>query len=636
MNRGIYIALRFLLGLAIGLSVLSCSGFELGGFEDNSGEYRINVTARSSADTRISHNELELSWEQNDALKIVAVASDGSYANSELAVYQIDENNRSCASFSGFVSMLSQPQECYFLYPSSASTSYNSSTGRVKFQYNLQTGRHEPMMYAKTVYDPDGMVVDMKHAGSVLQLSVQIPEVTTITFAGNNLENIYPVEVDPESGEIFLSTEIGVQISVPVQTDGPTYICVPPVKLEKGFSLICSKADGTYLVKSFSSDGSLSGGYDFSSKVGSLIPITLTGEFETFQVSATELSGNHTKNGNLLSGTEISFKMNKSGASNKLIEEWGANLLNSNGQVVRTVKYTNATPIVGQSVKMEVANNWKLLPAGEYVFTPYYKMYGQYVTLASQIINVADPGVVVNIVGNTSYDKYLAGNVSGANGHTNTLIEGVAVSTNLDNRIIDSKDFIFDGSSLGSGTWTSGTMTFGNLTRTELRAYSSQTTVKVGNLTFNASRVFHITGLPLVADFTVSSQGWGILGEKAKHDGNRIFFESKIISKVNHAVVSPAWYIPGSSLNVLTYADISCKKDGQTLYVNSCVSSSQNIAVSGSTTISIAKQSSLNSVGYIKSNQSIALTSAKPSLMFAATTPASYGIALHKIKVEYK
>ena len=636
MNRGIYIALRSLLGLAIGLSVLSCSGFELGGFEDNSGEYRINVTARSSADTRIAHNELELSWEQNDALKIVAVASDGSYANSELAVYQIDENNRSCASFSGFVSMLSQPQECYFLYPSSASTSYNSSTGRVKFQYNLQTGRHEPMMYAKTVYDPDGMAVDMKHAGSVLQLSVQIPEVTTITFAGNNLENIYPVEVDPESGEIFLSTEIGVQISVPVQTDGPTYICVPPVKLEKGFSLICSKADGTYLVKSFSSDGSLSGGYDFSSKVGSLIPITLTGEFETFQVSATELSGNHTKNGNLLSGTEISFKMNKSGASNKLIEEWGANLLNSNGQVVRTVKYTNATPIVGQSVKMEVANNWKLLPAGEYVFTPYYKMYGQYVTLASQIINVADPGVVVNIVGNTSYDKYLAGNVSGANGHTSTLIEGVAVSTNLDNSIIDSKDFIFDGSSLGSGTWASGTMTFGNLTRTELRAYSSQTTVKVGNLTFNASRVFHITGLPLVADFTVSSQGWGILGEKAKHDGNRIFFESKIISKVNHAVVSPALYIPGSSLNVLTYADISCKKDGQTLYVNSCVSSSQNIAVSGSTTISIAKQSSLKSVGYIKSNQSIALTSAKPSLMFAATTPASYGIALHKIKVEYK
>ena len=636
MNRGIYIALRSLLGLAIGLSVLSCSGFELGGFEDNSGDYRINVTARSSADTRIAHNELELSWDQNDALKIVAVASDGSYANSELAVYQIDENNRSCASFSGFVSMLSQPQECYFLYPSSASTSYNSSTGRVKFQYNLQTGRHEPMMYAKTVYDPDGMAVDMKHVGSVLQLSVQIPEVTTITFAGNNLENIYPVEVNPESGEIFLSTEIGVQISVPVQTDGPTYICVPPVKLEKGFSLICSKADGTYLVKSFSSDGSLSGGYDFSSKVGSLIPITLTGEFETFQVSATELSGNHTKNGNLLSGTEISFKMNKSGASNKLIEEWGANLLNSNGQVVRTVKYTNATPIVGQSVKMEVANNWKLLPAGEYVFTPYYKMYGQYVTLASQIINVADPGVVVNIVGNTSYDKYLAGNVSGANGHTNTLIEGVAVSTNLDNSIIDSKDFIFDGSSLGSGTWTSGTMTFGNLTRTELRAYSSQTTVKVGNLTFNASRVFHITGLPLVADFTVSSQGWGILGEKAKHDGNRIFFESKIISKVNHAVVSPALYIPGSSLNVLTYADISCKKDGQTLYVNSCVSSSQNIAVSGSTTISIAKQSSLNSVGYIKSNQSIALTSAKPSLMFAATTPASYGIALHKIKVEYK
>lgn len=638
MNRCSYIFFKVFSWIALALSLSSCLGIDEVGVDGNIvTEYPVKLSAGSYLDTRISHDNLSMVWQQSDTLKITAVASDESSATSKISIYHIDDNDASCASFAGFVSMLSQPQECFFMYPASAVTSYNASTERVRFQYNQQTGRHEPMMYAKAAYDREGMYVEMKHAGAILQLTVSVDDLKSITFAGNKLENIYPIEIDPVNHKAYSTSEIGVQITVPVQNDGPTYICVPPVKLEKGFSLICTRDDGAYMVKSFSSDGSLSGGYDFSDKVGSLIPIEVSGDFENFHIYADGLSGEHTKNGNLLTGTLVQFKMNKSGAPNKLFEEWGANLLNSNGEVVRTISYTNTTQITGQSVAMNVANNWKLLPAGDYIFTPYYKIYGQQTTLPSQLLTITDPGVSVKITGNTSYDKYKAGNVSGANSHTNTLIEGLTVSTNLDVSIVDSRDLILDGSSLGVGTWSSGSMTYGNQTRSEGKAYKCETTIKVGNLTFNDSRDFYITGLPVEVNFANGDASWGKLGG-AKHDGSYIVFAYDGISAQDGAVVSPAFYIP-NDINVITYADATIKKSDYYLYVSSCAASYNSTISFGDAKIVMNKLgtfASHGSKGYKQCDKTIKLTSTKPSLIFAANAPVAYNIGLHKIKIEYK
>lgn len=651
MSRIMNISSRILVSLIFVVSFFSCSGYE--GIGDGNMvlmDYPVNLTTGTGADTRLGVDGLALAWDVNDILKITAVATDGSSAVSELNVYQIDENDPSCASFSGFVSLLAPPQDCYFLYPNSAATSFNQTSGRVKIQYNSQTGRHEPMMYAKAVYDESGMHVDLKHAGAVLQLDVQIPDLASITFAGNNLENIYPVEVDAETGETFSTNEVGVQITVPVQAEGPTYICVPPVKLEDGFSLICSKAGGSYIVKTFSSDGSLDGGYDFSDKVGSLIPITLSGEFEAFSITATSLSGNHTKNGNLISGTEVKFNMNRTGASNKIIEEWGANLLNAAGQVVRTISYTNQTPISGQSVRMNVANNWKLLPAGEYIFTPYYKMYGQVVTLPSQILNLADPGVKVTLNGSTSHDKYLSGNVSGANSHTNTLIEGVSVTTNLDLSIIDSRDLILDKSSKGAGTWSSGTASYGNFTMTEFRSYACSATVKVGNLTFTDSRDFHITGLPIEVDFTSTNPNnfnpsWILIGNM-KYSDSRVNYVGPTASEATGALVTPKFWTANSSIVVKT-SFYSCGKNvdfklfGKVLdkeayldiYVGSCAAAPSSVSM-GSRVVRSDYKTSYSNGEYLDWTGDITLNSSKPSLMYSATSTL-YDKALYKVRVHY-
>lgn len=636
MSKSLYIIFKSLAALTLGFSILSCSGVEIPGGENAAAaDYPVKIIAGAGADTRIAVDDIALTWESDDVLKLTAVAADGSSAAAELNIYKIDENDPSSAAFSGFVSLLAAPQECYFLYPNSSATSYNSATGRVKIQYNAQSGRHEPIMYAKTAYNQDGMVADMKHVGAILELDVQIPELASVTFAGNNLEDIYPVEVDPESGEIFFPNEVGVQITVPVQADSPTYICVPPVNLKKGFSLICSKADGSYLVKSFSSDGSLSGGYDFSAKVGSLIHIDLTGEFEDFSISAASLTGYHTKNGSLISGTEVNFVMNRKGISNKLIEEWGANLLNSEGQVVRNVSYTNATSINGQTVKMNVANNWKLLPAGDYIFTPYYKMYGQVITLPTEILTISDPGVKITVSGTTSYDKYKAGNVSGANSHSNNLIESVSVTTNLDLSIIDSRELILDGTSLGNGTWSSGTMSYGNITRNDFKAYTGKASIKVGNLTFEGTKDFYITGLPYEINFANGDNtSWAKLGG-AKYSSKRIEFEAGTISAKDGAIVSPKFYIP-ASLNVSTAVD-ACGRHTQEKNRKVYLSRSKNNTsiTKGSDTISADYKVSYSSSSYKASSATYNLTPDYPYMMYAAS-PTLYSLALYRVKIEYK
>ena len=209
MNRYMRILSKVISWIVLALLVTSCLGIDEMGVDVNvPRKYPVKLLAGAYMDTRIAHDDLSLTWQQTDTLKIAAVAADGTYSTSKIGIYSIDAGDASCASFAGFVSMLSQPQDCFFVYPASAATSYNSAKGRVKFQYNQQTGCHDPMMYAKVAYNEDGMSVVMKHAGAILQISVNVPDLQSITFAGNKLENIYPVEIDPADDKIYFSNEV--------------------------------------------------------------------------------------------------------------------------------------------------------------------------------------------------------------------------------------------------------------------------------------------------------------------------------------------------------------------------------------------------------------------------------------------
>lgn len=640
-------------------AVSACTGVEEFLPEGNgSVGYPVTLAAiQPYADTKISVNGTSVAWEQEDKIQLTAVAADNSTGTSELTWFSgMEGKDGHTASFSGFVSMSSAPVDCYFIYPVESSTVIDAATGKITLYYNSQSGQHEPFMYAKTAYDENGIYARLAHVGAVLELDVQIDDVAQISFAGNRLETLSPVIVNALTGDVSFTSQSNVQITVPVQKDGKTYIAVPPVNLEKGFSIICSNSDGSRsMIKTFSSDGGLGSGYDFTSKVGHIIPITLTGTLESYSVTSSLPVVEHTKNGGLLTGTAVRFAMNKGGVSDKLIEEWGATLVNSDGMVVRDLKYTNADPMRGNEVVMNVTNNWKLLPAGTYTFTPYYMIYGQRISLNSQNVTVSDPGIRLTLNGQTSYDKYKAGNVPGANSHTNTKIEGISVSTNVDLSLIDSysaslSDENGNDADLGAPSVSSGTeviASYGDKTRTKYQAYRFKASLKVGAITVSQERDFHITGLPLEANFSTNPSNWtpkwsyiGITGYSNKW----VTFK-----KGSGGFRSPAFHIP-SDIGVQTQIDAhtNCSNTSdRDIHITTCTNTHNSAVTSGVTTYrpkySSVLANSLKSQGYSSWITGYTLNPTKNCMLYSVLIDNESiifinqtRVGIFKLKIHYK
>ena len=604
-------------------------------------DYPVSLSASFHPDTRMTVEGTALSWDDDDMVRITAGASDGSVGAAELTLYSVDADDPGSASFTGFVSMNSEPQECIFTYPSKESVvTTDLQEGKVVFYYANQSGRHEPFLYASAAYDPDGIYAEMHHVGAVLELTVEMDGLSQISFVGNELEHLSPVTLDLDTEDIEVSTELGLQITVPVQTEGYTYISVPPVNLEKGFSLVLSKDDGTYMVKSYSSDGSLSGGFDFTDKAGYIIPITIDGEFESFNVSCSSPSVEHATVNGLLSGTKVSFTMSKSGSSDKLIEEWGAKLIDAQGNIVRSKVFDNETPITGGTITMDILDEWYLLPGGTYTFAPYYKIYGRNASLGSVNVTVPDPGVRLILSGTTSYEMFTNGDVTAANSHEPYLIKGVSLSTNVDPSIISAYSVTLNGENLGEGNVTYGSVVsadYGNIQK-GLGSYNLEGSINVGNLSFTKEKEVHITGLPMEVVFSnQDNTSWKKLGS-AKYSDNRITFAYKSLSFTTApgAIISPAFHVPEVQLVVSTSADVCCK-DNVNLYVKPCSNNVNDIS-NGSASITahkIGRLGSLESKGYVDCNEDLTLNASNPSLMYSVDVPYLYNVALYKVKIQY-
>lgn len=627
----------------------SCAD-ELAGESDVLHKWPVLFTAEKEMNTKISVSGTAVAWEDTDKLKLTAVAADGESATADVSLFE--KTDAHTASFTGYVSMISAPQTCCFTYPLGAATSVDASTGKIKAYYNMQDGSHKPFLYAQTSYDSDGVSAALNHVGAMLEIDVQIEGVSQLSFAGNMLENLSPVIVDPETAAVEVSSsESNLQITVPVQTSGKTYIAVPPVNFTKGFSLICSNAEGSEsMIKTFSTDGGLSSGYDFTDKAGQIIPVVLSGTFENFSVSCSSPTIVHTRtDAGLLNGTSASFVMTKQGSSDKLIEEWGATLVNSGGEIVREISYTNADPIEGQTVIMNIANDWMLLSGGTYTFTPYYKVYGQKISLASQSVEVSDPGVTLTVSGQTSYDKYLAGNTDGANAHAYNLIEGVKVSTNIDLGIMSNYLATLDGADPGSLTVTSDallTADYGNITRDTFKTYPFVVSFNVGPLAFSASKDFHITGLPMEADFTTSNPtGWSpawTLGSNVAYKDNRLSY-----STGGAYVKSPKFHLPQNiTIKVNVDARTNCIDDsGKVMYVSTCPENQSTGIYSGASASvdyqAVLSVGALDSAGYSACSGTMTLSQSSPNVIYSLNMSSTLGyftgnlFAAFRFKMEY-
>lgn len=617
------------------LFIHSCSSVEIPSVPAET-EYPVSLSANSQQNTKISLDGTSLSWESSDLLQITAVATDGSYAVSDLSVYSIDPTNSNVASFAGFVTLASEPQKCYFTYPSGDAMDVDVDSGKIIARFNNQNGAHKPFLYSVEDYSPDGITTEMKFAAAMLQISVEVEGVCSLAFFGNKLEDMYPLVIDPSNGSYTKSEETGYIIQVPVQSEGPTYICVPTVNLEDGFSIVLIDADGHKMVRSFS-DGT-TGGYDFSDKGGHIIPVTINGTFERFDVKCTLVERGHTIEGNILKGTTFSFNLVKTGMPNARIEEWGATVYDSNLNLVRS--YRSTGEINGETVTMGVENNWPLLPEGKYYFSSYYKAYGQKVTVSTKEVNIPNPNVTISLGGYTSYDKYLSGDIESANKCANTYIYELGAEINVHKSIIDSYSAMLDGESLTHTSWSGQTVNFGNKTKTAFQEYLYSITFTIGNLTFSNEKTFHITGLPMEVNFENGNNGaWGVINGSI---GNVVEFNKDGQS----ALRSPKFHVPtGDNTKDLyvktafdgcgrnTYFPFADKHEYLDIYFITC-SDNQTTVVFGNNCVRAKYKVIYTATGYRDFSLSMKLTEKKPSIMYSASNNL-YTKHIYKVKIQY-
>ena len=76
-------------------------------------EYPVMLHTMVRPDSKITVTDVKPAWEDGDKLKITA--KNDTVAVSELSVYEIDSQNPTKASFTGFVTMKDAPEYCYFI-----------------------------------------------------------------------------------------------------------------------------------------------------------------------------------------------------------------------------------------------------------------------------------------------------------------------------------------------------------------------------------------------------------------------------------------------------------------------------------------------------------------------------------------
>lgn len=665
-----YIVWKFVALMATTLLVLSCSGIDAPD-TPNTGKYPVTISVEQSHLTRISeggNNGLSLIWSESDMLRVTAVNQEESaFSNLKVSTLSGDPVGKK-ASFAGFVAMEDAPQYCYFTYPASDAITVND--GKIVARYDIQDGTHKPLLYSRETYTQNGdMESQLKFAGAMLKVTIKnmAEGVCSLAFFGNQSEKISPLTITPGDGADTYTISSGAEavsfIKIPVQQNGPTYISLPTVELPQGFSIAIIRKIGGVEEQSIHSF-SFAGG-NTSLDRGEIFPIEIDmgNEFDVSGFSVSDPSWRHVTNSNgLLTGTEVSFKMKKSGLADSRIEEWGAELKDEYGNTVRTLTCTtDVNKLDGaHDIVLNVANDLAFLKEGTYYFQPYYKAFGsgkQSIGNTLEMVVDAKPDVKLTIGGYTSYDKYLLKEKNGdgslvANSLLNYIIYDVNATINVDPSALVSYEVNMNNGEeekvLDLSESKSNKITFGDEGKFERDPFASYTFVATssvtlkGGLAYNlsGSRVFHLTGLPLEADFSygLPSKEWKLYNG-AEYSNSRVTFVGGFNgwhNGISSSLKTPSFYLP-ESISVITYADVCCKDKDVVLYVKECTSNDSSPITQGNT-IQPHKinTGSLEAKGYVSKGATATLSGDNNAIMFTAyDVPGLYNCGLYKVKIQY-
>ncbi len=513
------------------------------------GGFPVKVTttadnARPLAKTSVN-NDLTINWTTGDQLLMVAQTANNVSAATTLSLKEGDAGKNE-ATFIGTVETEEVPSVCYFAYPATADIS--TANGTVLFNYNNQNGTHNPFLVSNSVsYSSQGITATLNHIGGVL--AVTLPGgITGITIQGNEGETLSGCKYNFGTGEATLEGQTSFTINP--ASAGTCYINMPPVKFEKGFTLIFSGPDSKKMYKSF--NYSTTGGCDFSAAPtsgsadaqhlkGALVEIDAS-QFVPESVSSTALAQHTYNDDGTLTGSSVTLSgITLQGVPNSLVTNYSAELRKgdaTSGTLVRSYS-SSSLPQASTSITLtdptpSGQTPWPYLPQGSYTLIQKVEtIYGT--TTSTQTVTVGAPTLKATISALTSYSYYLAGEIESANGCDNATIYDITVGAKISEDILTNGNYSslkpkaqykIDKGSFSAATDFTTSPTAHNFGKIEGQDWTSHTVV--GKVTFDGvtssetSITVHITGLPYsknCLDNDLASTGWTIVGDNKFDDG---------------------------------------------------------------------------------------------------------------------
>ena len=277
---------------------------------------------------------------------------------------------------------------------------------------------------------------------------------------------------------------------------GKTYCFVLAPVLLEGLSISVRMEDGTVYGMGTSNDIEMTMG-----KYRSLGTLDFT-KMSTFSYSA-----EHDFQNSVLQGTNVKVNFPSADVSN-------VNITITKGDVVmRSMTDDNLTIENGKKVAVSRSNDaaWPYLPSGIYTISGYYTMAGEEITISPATLTVARPeGITITgFNAYTSYTKYNAGDVSGANALKGSLIYVQASNINVSPAILAKYANLLSLDYTSSGK--KGSIVTGTLTKEVVApAYGEYSDIKYsfdGVVGATMSSKCHVTGIPYKLSLSTNDSG---------------------------------------------------------------------------------------------------------------------------------
>ena len=354
--------------------------------------------------------------------------------------------------------------------------------------------------------------------------------------------------------------------------------------------------------------------------------------FKNIQVTAT---ATHTKDSNGdLNGTDVTFNANINDKYKAAIDSFKVQVFNSNQQIIRTYTGTSLS-----NMKCE-NNDWPYIPQGSSLSASVKLKAGDEISLTNASIDVPKPEFGVEVTGTTSYDLYLAENISEANGMDAETIKGIGATAKISDALLSNSNYshsftlTYDDEEHSSGT---STINVGDKTNQSWGNHPITATMVFDGQSIEAKKDCHITGLPYSAAPPTKDGGW-----HCDQNNSGVFATVSVSWEQSYVrlagisespiIQSPQFYIPDDDINIYMSVNIGIHNEKKGVwYLTDFKATVNNKSIiqtgekkNGSTPYTVAESHQMSKTGNIISLQSTR----------TITKNTSY-VNVYKVEVKY-